>query len=201
MFPLLRALVVRHPSRSSYSHKVENAGSSLTVVVYQLRFAHTLLGRKAGHVWSRVRAAIKGLTGWFRIVYMPAVWRRVPCVCLSARLLSPQKRTLATSKLVRFMSSASTPSISSLPALYERTPVSMDVNRPFIRTAACLIIGDEVLNGKTHDSNSNKMAKMCFELGIELKRVEVIPDVVEDIMEAVQRMVRIWSYLTLVSYI
>lgn len=45
------------------------------------------------------------------------------------------------------------------------------------------------------------MAKMCFELGIELKRVEVIPDVVEDIMEAVQRMVRIWSYLTLVSYI
>jgi len=99
------------------------------------------------------------------------------------------------------MTSAPTPSISSLPALYERTPVSTDVNRPFVRTAACLIIGDEVLNGKTHDSNSNKMAKMCFELGIELKRVEVIPDVVEDIMEAVQRMVRIWSYLTLVSYI
>ena len=134
-------------------------------------------------------------------IYMPTVWRRVPCVCLSARLLSPQKRTLATSNRVHFMTSAPTPSISSLPALYERTPVSTDVNRPFVRTAACLIIGDEVLNGKTHDSNSNKMAKMCFELGIELKRVEVIPDVVEDIMEAVQRMVRIWSYLTLVSYI
>ena len=36
MFPLLRALVVRHPSRSSYSHKVENAGPSLTVVVFQV---------------------------------------------------------------------------------------------------------------------------------------------------------------------
>ena len=97
------------------------------------------------------------------------------------------------------MTSAPTPSISSLPALYERTPVSTDVNRPFVRTAACLIIGDEVLNGKTHASKSNKMAKMCCELGIELKRVEVIPDVVEDIMEAVQRMVRIF-YLTTVSH-
>jgi molybdopterin-biosynthesis enzyme MoeA-like protein len=33
-----------------------------------------------------------------------------------------------------------------------------------------LIIGDEVLNGKTKDSNSNFLAKMCFDLGIELKR-------------------------------
>jgi len=53
-----------------------------------------------------------------------------------------------------------------------------------------LIIGDEVLNGKTHDTNSNKMAKMCFEMGIELKRVEVIADDEKEIVEAVQRMVR-----------
>jgi len=59
-----------------------------------------------------------------------------------------------------------------------------------VRSAACLIIGDEVLNGKTHDTNSNKMAKMCFEMGIELKRVEVIADDEKEIVEAVQRMVR-----------
>lgn len=122
---------------------------------------------------------------------MQSVLRRVLGVCRPTRLLFPRKRTLATSNRIYFMSSALNASISSLPALYERTPVSTDVNRPFVRTAACLIIGDEVLNGKTHDTNSNKMAKLCFELGIELKRVEVIPDVVEDIMEAVQRMVRI----------
>ncbi|KAF8607330.1 hypothetical protein BDV93DRAFT_307517 [Ceratobasidium sp. AG-I] len=37
-----------------------------------------------------------------------------------------------------------------------------------IKTAACLIIGDEILNGKTHDSNSNYLAKFCFERGIAL---------------------------------
>ena len=58
----------------------------------------------------------------------------------------------------------------------------------WIRTAACLIIGcicsfnlpavtilttwngrrDEILNGKTHDKNSNYFARFCFEQGIEL---------------------------------
>jgi len=33
-----------------------------------------------------------------------------------------------------------------------------------------------VLNGKTKDSNSNFMAKKLFDLGIELKRIEVIAD-------------------------
>ncbi|KAJ5492395.1 hypothetical protein N7453_010492 [Penicillium expansum] len=57
-----------------------------------------------------------------------------------------------------------------------------------IHTAACLIIGDEVLGGKTIDTNSPYLAKFCFSLGIELKRVEVIPDDEEDIIEAVRRM-------------
>ncbi|KAJ6036829.1 hypothetical protein N7540_001108 [Penicillium herquei] len=57
-----------------------------------------------------------------------------------------------------------------------------------IHTAACLIIGDEVLGGKTIDTNSPFLAKFCFGLGIQLKRVEVVPDDEEDIMEAVRRM-------------
>lgn len=51
-----------------------------------------------------------------------------------------------------------------------------------------IVIGDEVLNGKTRDSNSNFLAKMLFDLGIELKRIEVIADDEEEIAEAVQRM-------------
>ncbi|KAK8051111.1 hypothetical protein PG993_002496 [Apiospora rasikravindrae] len=61
-------------------------------------------------------------------------------------------------------------------------------NTRTIHTAACLIIGDEVLGGKTVDTNSAYMAKWCFNLGMNLKRVEVIEDDEEEIMEAVKRM-------------
>ncbi|KKK26209.1 molybdopterin binding domain protein [Aspergillus rambellii] len=57
-----------------------------------------------------------------------------------------------------------------------------------IHTAAALIIGDEVLGGKTVDTNSAFFAKYCFSLGIQLKRVEVIADDEDEIMEAVRRM-------------
>ncbi|RBR25904.1 uncharacterized protein FIESC28_01177 [Fusarium coffeatum] len=46
-------------------------------------------------------------------------------------------------------------------------PVSADErNVRTISTAACLIIGDEVLGGKTVDTNSAYFAKFCFNLGI-----------------------------------
>ncbi|GJD00716.1 molybdenum cofactor synthesis domain-containing protein [Colletotrichum higginsianum] len=67
-----------------------------------------------------------------------------------------------------------------------RIMVSADErNTRTIHTAACLIIGDEVLGGKT---NSAYMAKWCFSLGINLKRVEVIEDDESEIVEAVRRM-------------
>ena len=60
--------------------------------------------------------------------------------------------------------------------------------KKYVQNAAVLIIGDEVLNGKTRDSNSNFLAKMLFDLGVELKRIEVIADDEEEIAEAVRRM-------------
>ncbi|KAI5363088.1 Putative MoaB/Mog domain-containing protein [Septoria linicola] len=57
-----------------------------------------------------------------------------------------------------------------------------------IHTAACLIIGDEVLGGKTVDTNSAWFAKYCFSLGIALQRVEVIADDESEIIEAARRM-------------
>ncbi|TFK29553.1 Molybdopterin binding protein [Coprinopsis marcescibilis] len=57
-----------------------------------------------------------------------------------------------------------------------------------IRTAAALIIGDEILNGKTRDTNSNVFAQFCFEHGIDLKRIEVIPDDETEIIEAARRL-------------
>ncbi|ORY61190.1 MoaB/Mog domain-containing protein [Leucosporidium creatinivorum] len=68
------------------------------------------------------------------------------------------------------------------------SPVPALKDGSFIRSAGCLIIGDEVLNGKTRDSNSNFLAKSLFDLAIELKRIEVIADDEEEISEAVTRM-------------
>ncbi|KAH6895838.1 molybdenum cofactor synthesis domain-containing protein [Thelonectria olida] len=61
-------------------------------------------------------------------------------------------------------------------------------NARTIHSAACLIIGDEVLGGKTVDTNSAYVAKWCFSLGINLKRIEVIEDDESEIVEAVRRM-------------
>ncbi|KAF2395690.1 Molybdopterin binding protein [Trichodelitschia bisporula] len=64
-----------------------------------------------------------------------------------------------------------------------------------IHTAACLIIGDEVLGGKTVDTNSAYFAKFCFNLGIDLKRIEVIPDDEADIIECVRRMSKNYDFV------
>ncbi|KAI5283756.1 hypothetical protein KEM54_001886 [Ascosphaera aggregata] len=64
-----------------------------------------------------------------------------------------------------------------------------------IQTAACLIIGDEILGGKTQDTNGHFFAKYCFDLGITLKRIEVIPDDEDDIIEAVRRMSKSYDFV------
>ncbi|EIN14615.1 Molybdopterin binding protein [Punctularia strigosozonata HHB-11173 SS5] len=65
----------------------------------------------------------------------------------------------------------------------------------YIRTAAALMIGDEILNGKTLDTNSNYFAKFCFEHGIDLRRIEVIPDDEDDIIEASRRLVKKYDFV------
>ncbi|RXW19710.1 hypothetical protein EST38_g6148 [Candolleomyces aberdarensis] len=47
---------------------------------------------------------------------------------------------------------------------------------------------DEILNGKTMDSNSHVFAHFCFQHGIDLKRIEVIPDDEGEIIEAARRL-------------
>ncbi|KAL9062294.1 MAG: hypothetical protein Q9157_009051 [Trypethelium eluteriae] len=61
-------------------------------------------------------------------------------------------------------------------------------SKRMIHTAGCIIIGDEVLGGKTVDTNSAFLAKYCFSLGINLKRIEVIGDDEGEIVEATRRM-------------
>lgn len=50
------------------------------------------------------------------------------------------------------------------------------------RTAAALIIGNEILTGKVQEQNVAFLAKELFALGVELRRVIVCPDVIETIV-------------------
>ena len=43
--------------------------------------------------------------------------------------------------------------------------------------AAILIIGNEILSGRTLDKNTNFIAKRCSKIGISLEEVRVIPDI------------------------
>ncbi|KAF9485943.1 Molybdopterin binding protein [Pholiota conissans] len=65
----------------------------------------------------------------------------------------------------------------------------------YIKTAAALIIGDEILNGKTLDRNSHCFAQYCFEHGINLKRIEVIADDESEIIEASRRLVQSYDFV------
>ncbi|KPK48597.1 MAG: hypothetical protein AMJ63_18145, partial [Myxococcales bacterium SG8_38_1] len=51
------------------------------------------------------------------------------------------------------------------------------------RTAAALIVGNEILSGKIIDTNTTFLARGLFELGIELRRVVVCPDEIDTISQ------------------
>ena len=52
-------------------------------------------------------------------------------------------------------------------------------------TAAMLVIGDEILSGRTLDTNTQHLAARLTQMGIRLAEVRVVPDVHEVIVEAV----------------
>jgi molybdenum cofactor synthesis domain-containing protein len=54
-----------------------------------------------------------------------------------------------------------------------------------IYTAALIVIGDEILSGRTHDKNIAQVASWLGLQGIRLSEVRVVPDVTEAIVEAV----------------
>ena len=52
--------------------------------------------------------------------------------------------------------------------------------------AGIVVIGNEILSGKTVDTNSPFLAKELREIGVTLKRVVVIPDELDIITETVR---------------
>ena len=64
-----------------------------------------------------------------------------------------------------------------------------------IITAAILIIGNEILSGRTQDTNVQFIGKSLVHLGIRLSEVRVVPDVENDIIEAVNTLRSRFDYL------
>jgi molybdenum cofactor synthesis domain-containing protein len=57
-----------------------------------------------------------------------------------------------------------------------------------VRTAAALVIGNEILSGKVADANVSELAKLLRALGIRLERVVMLPDEVELLAKEVREL-------------
>ncbi|MGY2052458.1 competence/damage-inducible protein A [Methylobacterium sp. JK268] len=62
-------------------------------------------------------------------------------------------------------------------------------------TAALLVIGDEILSGRTKDKNIGYIAEYLTNVGIDLREVRVVPDVAEEIVGAVNALRARHTYL------
>jgi len=62
-------------------------------------------------------------------------------------------------------------------------------------TAAVLVIGDEILSGRTQDTNSNTIAKFLGSLGIDLKQIRVVGDVEAEIVAALNALRARYTYV------
>ena len=62
-------------------------------------------------------------------------------------------------------------------------------------TAAVLVIGDEILSGRTQDTNTAYIAKFLGTLGIDLKEARVVPDVEAEIVAALNALRARYTYV------
>lgn len=64
-----------------------------------------------------------------------------------------------------------------------------------ISTAGMLVIGDEILSGRTQDSNFAYLAKFLGTLGIDLKEGRFVPDIEAEIVAAVNALRARYTYV------
>ena len=62
-------------------------------------------------------------------------------------------------------------------------------------TACVLVIGNEILSGRTQDKNINFLAKGLNEIGVRLREVRVIPDIRETIVATVNECREAFDYV------
>ena len=62
-------------------------------------------------------------------------------------------------------------------------------------TAALLVIGDEILSGRTKDKNIGYIAEYLTGIGVDVREVRVVPDVEDEIVAAVNALRARYTYL------
>lgn len=62
-------------------------------------------------------------------------------------------------------------------------------------TSAVLVIGDEILSGRTQDTNTSYIAKFLGALGIDLSEVRVVPDIEDEIVAALNALRARYTYV------
>jgi molybdenum cofactor synthesis domain-containing protein len=70
-----------------------------------------------------------------------------------------------------------------------------DTAQPDIVTAALLVIGDEILSGRTKDKNIGTLADHLTAIGIRLKEVRIVPDEEEEIVAALNAVRARYDYV------
>ncbi|MGQ3282741.1 competence/damage-inducible protein A [Bosea sp. (in: a-proteobacteria)] len=73
--------------------------------------------------------------------------------------------------------------------------MSETTSSPASVTAAILVIGDEILSGRTKDKNIGYIAEYLTNIGIELREVRVVPDVQEEIVAALNALRARYTYI------
>ena len=61
--------------------------------------------------------------------------------------------------------------------------------------AAILIIGNEILSGRTQDTNTSTLSLWLNSIGVKVQEVRVIPDIVETIVKSVNSLRKIYDYI------
>jgi molybdenum cofactor synthesis domain-containing protein len=69
------------------------------------------------------------------------------------------------------------------------------VEKDAIVTAAVLVIGDEILSGRTKDRNVGYIAEYLTNIGIELREARVVPDVEQEIVAALNALRARYDYV------
>src|SRR3954453_10999992 len=62
-------------------------------------------------------------------------------------------------------------------------------------TAAILVIGDEILSGRTKDKNIGYIAEYLTNIGIDMREVRVVPDIEEEIITALNALRSRYTYV------
>jgi molybdenum cofactor synthesis domain-containing protein len=62
-------------------------------------------------------------------------------------------------------------------------------------TAAILVIGDEILSGRTKDKNIGYIAEYLTNIGIDLREVRVVPDIQDEIVQALNALRARFTYV------